>query len=373
MRIDSLPYGGLLALVSNVQDAIVLLDADGKLLFESPSAIRLRDPDDDVPLGLDRIHPDERDSVVESFRRTIAVPGAVSRGTYRFRRSSGGWQHLEALAKNLLDDPRIGGVLITFRDVSDRIDALDQARRSAGEQDLFLSRMSHELRTPLHAILGWAQLLRSHGDDDVAEAADQVEASGQHLLRIVEEAIDLAAIREGRLQIDSTTFSVDDLIGEAVGMIAPLAAERDIRIAREETDLPRLVVADRTRLRQILLNVLGNAVKFSRFAGKVDIVVRERGERTRIAVRDSGPGISPELIGDIFRRYARLQAEQLGVEGSGLGLAISNQLAHLMGGVMGVESQPGAGSEFWVEVPVGDARPSVTLRHLKLVGSEAVT
>ena len=349
----SAPWLG--SLVANIQDAIVLLDAGGSVVFESPSAADILGIEPDHVLrsfGLDRIHPDEREAVIRAFERTIAQPGAVARATYRFRRGNGEWRHLEAIAKNLLADPDLRGVLITFRDVTERIEALEAAERAGRDRDEFLSRMSHELRTPLHAILGWAQLLEAREDSEIREAA------GHHLLRLVEEALDLAAIREGRITIDARPVLVEEVVLDAIELIRPLARERDVDVRLAGAAAQSVsVTADAVRLRQVLINLLSNAVKYNRYGGEA--IVGWRLEKpldavVRIWIRETGPGIPPERLNAVFERFERLGMESVGIEGSGLGLSISRRLVEMMGGTIGVDSTPGVGAEFWISLPAAD-------------------
>jgi PAS domain S-box-containing protein len=352
---DALPapvhFPWLQALVANIQDAIIVLDSTGQVVFESRSASGLLGAEEcDQPrsFGIHRIHPEEREAVIRSFERTIAQPGSVARATYRFQRTDGGWQHLEAVAKNLLHPGEIRGVLITLRDVTERIRALEAAEKAGAARDEFLSRMSHELRTPLHAILGWAQLLDACGDAKIEEAVEQITSAGEHLLRLVDETLDLAAVREGRITLDMQGVEVDPIVADAIDMIRPLAARRDILI-RVDPSGPRRarVLADPSRIRQVLINLLANAVKYSRYAGDVVISWSFDGAAVRLAVRDSGPGMPEEKLNIVFQRFERLGMESVGIEGSGLGLAISRRLIEMMNGTIGVESRPGDGAEFW--------------------------
>ena len=358
----SLSTPWLRAVVANIQEAIVVLDGQGRIIYENESAaemLGIAGRGAEPAFRLDRVHPEERDDVIRSFERTIASPGAVFRGTYRFRRSDGSWRHLEALAKNLLHDPDLAGVLITFRDVSDRIAAVDEARRAGQAHDEFLSRMTHELRTPLHAILGWAQILEMDGGRSAPEAARQIEDAGRHLLRLVEEGIDLAAVREGRIALQMAPVEVEEIARGAAELLTPLATARAVALRPPSGPEGVRVLADARRLRQILVNLLGNAIKFDRGGGEVGVHWRLSGSTCRITISDSGPGIPAERLGDLFERYARLPESAGDRGGSGLGLAISRQLAERMSGRMGVESRPGIGSAFWIELPLApdDAAP----------------
>jgi PAS domain S-box-containing protein len=344
----------LAALVANLQDAIIVLDESGQVVFESPSAFGILGATDDnaAAIGIDRIHPDEREAVVRSFERTIAEPGATARATYRFRRHDGTWSHLEAVAKNLLDNRDLRGVLITLRDVTDRIRALEAAERAGAARDEFLSRMSHELRTPLHAILGWAQLLEARDEPRVAEAASQIAAAGHHLLQLVEETLDLAAVREGRISLDLRPVEINSVVADAIEMLRPAAERRDIQLHVDPASPPgATVIADPDRLLQVLLNLLSNAVKYSRYAGDVTVEWHAETPGVRIGIRDSGPGIPADRLDALFERFERLGMEMAGVEGSGLGLAISRRLVEMMRGTIGVECLPGTGAVFWVGLP----------------------
>jgi PAS domain S-box-containing protein len=356
MNTDELPSPWLRAIVTNVQDAIVVLDSAGSVIFESPAAGEMLGAARSDPLGafrLERVHPDERESVVEAFRRTIGVPGAITRATYRFAGADGRWRHLEAVGKNLVHEPYLHGVLVTFRDVSERIEALEAAERANRARDEFLSRMSHELRTPLHAILGWAQLLLGSGEARVLEAGEQIHGAGEHLLRLVEEALDLGAVQEGRITIQLERVSVSEAVSEAIELARPLAGARDVQVHLTGGCEPTAtVVADRHRLRQVLLNLLSNAIKFNRYAGDVHVGWQSATDASvRIVVRDTGPGMDPDHLPLLFERFERLGMAEAGIEGSGLGLAISSRLVEMMGGGIGVESHPGEGATFWIEIP----------------------
>lgn len=350
----------LQAIVANVQDAIVLLDSDGRVIFESPAASELLGllPDGAAgAFGLQRIHPEERDAVIRSFERTIATPGSLARATYRFRDSEGRWRHLEALAKNLLDDPALHGVLITFREVTDRIEALEAAERAGRDREEFVSRLSHELRTPLHAILGWAQLLECGGAGDPLEAAEQIIAAGQHLLGIVDELLEVAPVQEGRVELEIAPLSLEETIAPMVELIRPLALREGIRLEIGPASARTSVLADRERLRQVVLNLLSNAVRYNRPGGIVRIdwecVVPQR---VRLSITDTGPGIPRAALHRVFEPFERLGADAKGSGGTGLGLFITRRLVERMGGTMGLESRPGVGTTFWLEL-AGDGPP----------------
>jgi signal transduction histidine kinase/CheY-like chemotaxis protein len=230
--------------------------------------------------------------------------------------------------------------------------AAEAANRSKSE---FLSRMSHELRTPLNAVLGFSQLLEL--DDltpDQDQAVGQITKGGRHLLDLINEILDISQIETGQLALSPEAVDVGELITETVDLIRPLAAERGVHLLGTDSHTDDVFVfADRQRLKQILLNLLGNGIKYNREGGTVSIACARPTQSTmRIQITDTGPGIPKEQYGLLFTPFERLGAEQTTVEGTGIGLALSRRLAEVMSGTLGVESTVGRGSTFWVEFPI---------------------
>lgn len=228
----------------------------------------------------------------------------------------------------------------------------DRANRAKSE---FLSRMSHELRTPLNAILGFAQILEmSLEKPKEQECLTQILKGGRHLLSLVNEVLDIAGIEAGRLNMSPEAVEVGQVIGEALELGRPLAAARRIAFQIDGAHLQvEHVMADKQRLKQVLLNLVANAIKYNRIAGTVTVSCSEvPPDRLRISVADTGPGIPHAMQARLFRPFERLGTPELGdTEGTGLGLALSKGLVELMGGRIGVESAIGEGSTFWVELP----------------------
>jgi signal transduction histidine kinase/ActR/RegA family two-component response regulator len=232
--------------------------------------------------------------------------------------------------------------------------ARSAAERATLAKNDFLSSMSHELRTPLNAILGFGQLLEMaelgepHGD-----SVRHIVQAGRHLLDLVNEVLDLARIEAGRLSLSPEPVEVDRLVREAVDLMLPAAADRGITVETALEGCDVHIHADRQRLKQVLLNLLSNAVKYNRDGGTVDVRCERRTDaRIRISVRDTGPGIAPERRAGLFEPFDRLGAEQSAIEGTGLGLALARQLVEAMGGSIDVDSVPGEGSTFWVELAI---------------------
>jgi len=249
--------------------------------------------------------------------------------------------------------------------------AAEAANRSKSE---FLSRMSHELRTPLNAVLGFSQLLElDELTTDQEQAVDQITKGGRHLLDLINEILDISQIETGTLTLSPEAVRVGDVIAETVDLIRPLGTERGVHLLGGDAHACDVFIfADRQRLKQILLNLLGNGIKYNREGGTVSIsCARPVPGRMRIQVTDTGPGIPNELFGLLFTPFERLGAEQTTVEGTGIGLALSRRLAEVMGGTLEVESTVGRGSTFWVEFPVVEG-PVQRIERLDELGGTAV-
>ncbi|MGH2690858.1 MAG: ATP-binding protein, partial [Actinomycetota bacterium] len=231
--------------------------------------------------------------------------------------------------------------------------AREEAESANRAKSEFLSRMSHELRTPLNAILGFGQLLVIDATtDNQRESVSHILKGGKHLLDLINEVLDISRIEAGRLSLSVEEIDVGEAVAEVVDLMTPLAARLEVTL--DGTGSPpgsSAALADRQRLKQVLLNLVGNAVKYNRPGGEVRVVTETTPEgRVRVAVADTGRGIAPEDLGRLFSPFERIGAEQTDVEGTGLGLVLAKRLVEAMGGTMGVESRVGEGSTFWVDL-----------------------
>jgi signal transduction histidine kinase len=235
------------------------------------------------------------------------------------------------------------------------LEAKREADRANTAKSEFLSRMSHELRTPLNAILGFGQLLQLDDlTEEQAESADHILRAGRHLLGLINEVLDLARIESGHLALSPEAVGVDEVIKDTIDLIGPLAAERALRIhAPSPPECAWTVQADRQRLKQVLLNLASNAVKYNRHGGSISLTCHAGDDsRVRIAVADTGPGIPADKLPRLFTQFDRLGAEHSEVQGTGMGLVLAKRLAEAMGGALTVASVEGQGTTFTLELPL---------------------
>ena len=360
------------AVIENASDLVTILDTDGVMKYQSPAVERLFGflPQElEGRNAFELVHPEDAPVVVEALTAVAMNPGETRSAAFRFLHKDGSWRHVESVGTTLLRTGPEEGVIVNSRDVTERKraeEALEQARaeaeraREAAEaanqaKSEFLSRMSHELRTPMNSILGFAQLLeRRNPTPDQQKSVDQILRAGRHLLNLINEVLDIARIESDRQPLSLEPVRLDAALSEAVNLIRPLAAQTGCRVSDPPEAPGRWVRADRQRLAQVLLNLLSNGVKYNRPGGSVRVTWEEADGRLRVGVHDTGRGIDPERMEELFVPFARLGAEETGVEGTGLGLALSHRLAEAMGGSLTVESHPGRGSTFWLELPVAD-------------------
>ena len=359
--------GDLRNLMASTHIATIFLDRDLCIQRYTPSAVslfHLIPADVGRPLA-DLTHRLDYPDVTVDAHRVLARLEGSERET---RGPDDRW-FLARMRPYRTAEDAVGGVVLTFIDITERKraeatltqtkeeaeKAREEAERANAAKSEFLSRMSHELRTPLNAILGFGQLLElSHLSEQDSQSIEQILKGGRHLLTLVDEVLDLARVDEGKLALKPSAVSCDQIARECVGLVARLAQVRGITCTVKVEPASHVPVwADVQRLRQVLLNLLSNAIKYNHEGGKVSMSCeRMPDDRMRLSVTDSGPGISPEEMARLFVPFERLGQEYGEVEGAGLGLVVSRRLAEAMGGCVGGESRVGAGSTFWVELPL---------------------
>lgn len=303
--------------------------------------------------------PEDRDLVGAAEHR--AELEGIFDVVHRVRQPDGGIRHVHQLANVEFDT---GGKAIrlygTMQDITAQVEihreliaTRDEANRANRAKSEFLSNMSHELRTPLNAVIGFSQLIAN--DDTLAaehfDSITEVLKASRHLLALINEVLDLAKIEAGRVGVTPEPVNVTALARECAGLISAMATRRQLHVDLA-IDLGLEVYADRVRLRQALLNLLSNAVKYNSNGGRIVVSAsRTNPGRVRIAVRDDGPGIPTERLGELFEPFNRLGRGQGEAEGTGIGLTITKNLVELMDGTIGVASTPGQGSTFWIDLP----------------------
>ncbi|VAW52130.1 hypothetical protein MNBD_GAMMA05-661 [hydrothermal vent metagenome] len=245
-----------------------------------------------------------------------------------------------------------------------------EAKLANKEKSEFLSRMSHELRTPLNAVLGMNELLMRDKKEPLTirqnERAEKVDAAGKHLLTIVDDVLDLSRIETGSVEVRLNLVSCQSVISESIKLVESKATNRNVKI---HTDYPTHAIhmmADNNRIKQILVNLIDNAVKYNKHGGTVTIVLEVKFDSiVRISVIDTGYGIPEYSLDDLFRPFSRLGADELGIDGTGIGLSLCKQLIELMSGQIGVESSNGKGCCFWVELPYCEQTEVVNISEIK--------
>ena len=267
------------------------------------------------------------------------------------------------------DDTLIGYLLIgtdnsarkrVEQQLNEAVAAAESANRAKTD---FISSMSHELRTPLNAILGFAQLVESGTPAPTPtqkRSIDQILKAGWYLLDLINEILDLALIESGTLSLSSEPVSLSEVLLECHAMVEPQAQQRGIGLVFTPLEMPRYVKADRTRLKQVMINLLFNAIKYNQPGGHVTVECTLSPPQTiRISVRDTGAGLTPAQLAQLFQPFNRLGRESGAEEGTGIGLVVTQRLVHLMNGKIGVDSTPEVGSVFWVDLTLADAQQRV--------------
>jgi PAS domain S-box-containing protein len=304
------------------------------------------------------VHPEDR---AEAERRLRDNSGGAS-SEHRIVRKDGTVRWVRAVANVVPNAAGAPERLVGMTDdITERVMATQalaaaeaEARAANDAKNEFLSRMSHELRTPLNAVLGFGQLLEMELDEtEQLDSVQHVLRAGRHLLALINDVLDIARIEAGEMSFSLEPVPVEEIVDGVRRLMLPIADNAGVVLQQESGD-PCFVVADAQRLRQILLNLVGNAVKYSRPGGRVWMSWRLASGRVAIDVGDDGPGIDPQLQPRLFTPFDRLGAEATSVEGTGVGLAVSRGLAELMAGQVSCRSELGAGSVFTVTLPAAE-------------------
>jgi len=324
---------------------------------------------------LNRVHPDDIVLVkqnLQDLRETKKLKQSIE---LRLRCRNGGykWVLCRGTVVNRDNEGKPIRMIGIQTDISKQketeqalIKAREEAENSNRTKSQFLSSMSHELRTPMNAIMGFSQLLKMEIEHPLSETQDenidQILKAGNHLLELINEVLDLSRVEAGRINLSIETVTLDKVIAESLHLITPLAQKRGIEIYMIQDGIAitlgqlskfhLAVRADYTRLKQALLNLMSNAVKYNRENGKLIISCsHSENNKIRLSISDTGAGLTLEQQTQLFTPFDRLGADQTAIEGTGIGLMITKKIIELMGGNIGVDIQIGDSSTFWIELP----------------------
>jgi len=361
------------AILDAAPDSIIVIDEDFMVLEASPGTVRMYGYPKEQRMGrssMTIVHPDDQAFIAEQLGRMFSK-SSDALVSYRFRahHADGHWLIIDTRGRLLEDeDGQAPRAVLVSRDVTEAVAfeealaaAKEEAERANAAKSEFMSRMSHELRTPLNSVLGFAQILQMElkSKEDL-ELVDHVFKSGQHLLTLINEVLDISRVESGNIGLSPEPVPLHELVSECLDIIGPQASEREVNIGFSDSfDYP--VMADHLRLKQVILNLLSNAIKFNRSHGSVTLHCEKRSGHVRFSVSDTGFGIVPELRERLFTAFDRLDAETRGIEGTGLGLTLSKTLIEAMGGKLGFETVVDEGSTFWFELPLSGISPEASL------------
>ena len=358
-------------MVESVTDyGIVMLDPEGRVVSWNSGAQRIKGYSAEEIVGqhFSRFYPREDidHGTPQRDLDVVTAKGRFEDEGWRVRKDgSTFWANVVFTA--IRDQAgNLRGFAKLTRDLTERrkVEAeLTDSKSAAEKANLaksdFLSSMSHELRTPLNAILGFAQLMESETPPPTPsqkEGVAQILQAGWYLMELINEILDLAMIESGRLAWSLEPVSLAEVMLECHTMIEPQAQKRGIRLTFPRVDSPCFIKADRTRVKQVLINLLSNAIKYNQAGGSVVVECSASApSRIRISVKDTGAGLSPEKMAQLFQPFNRLGQEGSAEEGTGIGLVVTKRLVELMGGAIGVTSTVGEGSMFWIELVVTSA------------------
>ena len=280
--------------------------------------------------------------------------GNVWKGEVCNRRKNGGLYWVESTISPFLDQNGVPYQYVSIRtDITHLLEARVEAEKANLAKSTFLMSMSHELRTPMNAVIGYADLLEMELIDEQLEYAKNISKSGQHLMKIITEILDLSSIETGNMELLIEETNAADLIEECLSMVDNMVLDKNIKINKSiNVSTDYRVMVDRLRLKQALINYLSNAIKYNNVDGEIGVSIKRMdSDQCRISITDSGPGLNEEECAIIFNPFTRMDHHVNVIEGTGIGLTITKRMIERMHGSVGVDSEVGVGSVFWLEVP----------------------
>ena len=376
------------AIVQQASDVITVLDADLVVRHQTASAGRFLGYDAGTLVGgrlLELVHPDDLPAAEAFFADLVAQPGVRPETEFRFRSGDARWVNIEALGNNLLQDPRVHGIVVTIRDVTKRkaleeglqlqVNELTELDRIKSD---LVSTVSHELRTPLTTLVGHVEMLNDGDFGELSEdqrwAVQAIDRNSQRLLSLIEDMLTLAKIENGGLGLNVAPTDVRELFADIAATAMPLAQAKSLDLGLEIGAGLVDVLADRSALERAIMNLLSNAVKFTPSGGHVQLRARlDRGHAV-FAVSDTGMGMSAEDQERLFTRFFRSPtAMSMAIPGTGLGLAIVKKIVDDHGGTIHVESVPGTGTTIEFTIPLSAPAPRVGVLRARRAKREEPT
>jgi PAS domain S-box-containing protein len=367
------------ALIEYSSVGITLWDHNRRVFYASPALRIILGYEPQELLGdfnPDLIHPDDLPTVQARLKGLIEVAGQTQRSRVRMKHKNGEYRWIEVISRNLFDNPAVGAIVTNMRDITDSTNAeiaTAEARQRAESANQaksdFLAMISHEIRTPMNGITGMCQLLlESNLNKEQQDYSETIAQSAQSLLALINDVLDFSRIEAGKLSIERAPIDLSLVLSEVVQLMRVRAEEKGLKIKTTyPADAPRAFYGDALRIRQILFNLTGNAVKFTdkgniSLDAEIKFFAASR-YSISISVRDTGIGIDPEKLETVFHKFTQADLSTTRrYGGTGLGLSISRSLAELMGGTIVAQSTPGEGSEFRLEIQL-DVAPENALER----------
>lgn len=335
------------------------LSEDGTILRANRAELEMLgyQPEEYVGHSIAEFHEDK--AVIEDILSRLRAGETLNSYEAAMRCKNGWIKHVAIESNVLVEEGRFihsrgfTRDLTAQKEAEQAEEAREQAERANKSKSEFLSRMSHELRTPMNAILGFSQLLQLEGTltEQQNGSVGHILGAGRHLLKLIDEVLDISRIEAGNLAISNESVSVFEVVNQVVSLVQPMAGQKNISILVNKVEQAPYVLADRQRLCQVFLNLISNAIKYNVDGGKVSVFVEPQEDKVRISVQDTGPGIPAEKRPMMFIPFERLGAQETSVEGTGLGLALSKQLVEAMGGEIGLLPTVD-GACFFVDFPL---------------------
>jgi len=358
------------SLIQSAMDAMLVIGEDGLISYVSPPVepVRGYKPDEVVGInGFSEIHPEDLPKAINVYNELMQNPGTPVRTEVRVRHKDGSWRIVDAIARNLLDDPTVKGIIVNYRDVTEHRRAAEKLQelyqeerylRQQLEMEMkrrveFTRALAHELKTPLTPMLISSQALASElKEEPWVSLARNLSRGASNLNSRIDELLDLARGEIGMLQLKTEPSDILQLLREVAEYVSPVALSRGQSLVMELPDSLPLVGADKVRLRQVVLNLLNNAMNYTPEGGRITLRAVQNEDNLVVEVEDNGPGITEEGQQRLFEPYNRMEVAGERLSGLGLGLALCKTLVGLHGGQIWVKSSVGQGSTFSFSLPL---------------------